>query len=118
MNNNVKQCMNIMKFTLNTCSFCHKEPTSKANHQKKPIPCKNLTKVKFSQPLWWKSQPRAQNSPKHNLKIKINETSLEFRDVNGMKNHSNWLGFDVKIVKEGFKRGWEMFKTGFSWKTL
>ena len=37
---------------------------------------KNLTKIKFSQPLWWKSQPRAQNSPKHNLKIKINEKSL------------------------------------------
>ena len=33
--------------------------------------------------------------------------------VNGMKNHSNWLGFDVKILKEGFKRGWERFKTGF-----
>ena len=27
------------------------------------------------------------------------------RDVNGMKNHSNWLGFDVKIMKEGLKRG-------------
>ena len=37
---------------------------------------KNLTKIKFSQPLWWKSQPRAQNSPKHNLRIKINEKSL------------------------------------------
>ena len=24
------------------------------------------------------------------------------RNVNGMKNHSNWLGFDVKILKEGF----------------
>ena len=51
MNNNVKQCMNIMKFTLNTCSFCHKGPTSKGNHQKKPVPNKNLTKNKFSQPL-------------------------------------------------------------------
>ena len=27
-----------------------------------------------------------------------------------MKNYSNWLGFDVKIVKEGFKRGWESLK--------
>ena len=25
------------------------------------------------------------------------------RDVKEMKNHSNWLGFDVKILKEGFK---------------
>ena len=24
------------------------------------------------------------------------------RNVNGMKNYSNWLGFDVKILKEGF----------------
>ena len=24
------------------------------------------------------------------------------RNVNGIKNHSNWLGFDVKILKEGF----------------
>ena len=23
------------------------------------------------------------------------------RIVNGMKNHLNWLGFDVKILKEG-----------------
>ena len=45
------------------------------------------------------------------------------RDVNGMKNDSNWLGFDVKIVKKGFKRGWERFKRGwerfkisFPWK--
>jgi len=36
----------------------------------------NWQKNKFSQPLWWKSQPRAQNSPKHNLRIKINEKSL------------------------------------------
>ena len=57
----------------NTCYFCHKGPTSKANHQKKPIPYKNLTKIKFSQPICWKSQPRAQNSPKHNLRIKNNE---------------------------------------------
>ena len=35
------------------------------------------------------------------------------RDVNGMKNCSNLLGFDVKILKERFKRGWERFKTGF-----
>ena len=47
MNNNVKQCINIMKSTLNTCYFCHKVPTSKVNHQKKPIPYKNLTKIKF-----------------------------------------------------------------------
>ena len=35
-----------------------------------------------------------------------------------MKNHSNsnWLGFDVKILKEGFKREWERFKTGFPQK--
>ena len=33
------------------------------------------------------------------------------RNINGMKNHSNWLDFDVKILKEGFKRGWERFKT-------
>ena len=51
MNNKVKQCMNIMKSTLNTCSFSHKGPTSKAIHQKKPIPYKNLTKIKLSQPL-------------------------------------------------------------------
>ena len=51
MNNKVKQCMNIMKSTLNTCSFGHKGPTSKAIHQKKPIPYKNLTKIKLSQPL-------------------------------------------------------------------
>ena len=51
MNNNVKQCMNIMKSTLNTCSFCHKGPTTKENHQKKPIPYKILIKIKFSQPL-------------------------------------------------------------------
>ena len=51
MNNNVKQYMNIMKTTLNTCSFWHKGPTSKANQQKKPIAYKNLTKIKFSQPL-------------------------------------------------------------------
>ena len=57
--------------------FCHKGPTSKAKHQKKPIRYKNLIKIKFSQPLWWKSQPRVQNSPKHNLRIKINEKSLE-----------------------------------------
>ena len=25
------------------------------------------------------------------------------RNVNGMKNHSNWLGFDVNILKEGFR---------------
>ena len=25
------------------------------------------------------------------------------RNVNGMKNHSNLLGFDVKILKEGFR---------------
>ena len=25
------------------------------------------------------------------------------RNVNGMKNHSNWLGFDVKILKEEFR---------------
>ena len=25
------------------------------------------------------------------------------RDVNGMKNNSNWLGFDVKILKEGLR---------------
>ena len=46
MNNNVNQCMNIMKSTLNTCSFCHKGPTPKANHQKKPNPYKNLTQKK------------------------------------------------------------------------
>ena len=56
----VKQCMNIWKTCLNTCYFCHKGPTFKANHQKKSTSYKN----KFSQPLWWKSQPRAQNSPK------------------------------------------------------
>ena len=33
-----------------------------------------------------------------------------------MKNHSNWLGFNVKILKEGFKKGRERFKTGFPWK--
>ena len=57
-------------------SFATKGQSSKSNQQKKPIPCKNLTKIKFSQPLWWKSQPRTQNSPKHNLRIKINEKSL------------------------------------------
>ena len=117
MNNNVKQCMNIMKSTVNTCSFCHKGLTSNANQQKKPIPWKNLTKIKFSQPLWWKSQPRAQNSPKHNLRIKINENIFYLRDVNGMKNHSNWLDFDVKILKKGFIRGCERFEIGFPWKS-
>ena len=39
------------------------------------------------------------------------------RDVNGIKNHSNWLGFEVKILKEGFIRGWERFKTGFPRKS-
>ena len=34
-----------------------------------------------------------------------------------MKNYSNWLGFDVKIVIEGFKRGWERFKIGFPQKS-
>ena len=38
------------------------------------------------------------------------------RNVNGMKNHSNWLGLDVKILKKGFKRGWERFKTSFPQK--
>ena len=56
--------------------FAIRGQLSKANQQKKPISCKNLTKTKFSQPLWWKSQPRAQNSPKHNLRNKINEKSL------------------------------------------
>ena len=56
--------------------FATRGQSSKANQRKKPIPCKNLTKIKFFQPLWWKSQPRAQNSPKHNLRIKINEKSL------------------------------------------
>ena len=56
--------------------FATRGQSSKANQQKKPIPCKNLTKIKFSQSLWWKSQLRAQNSPKHNLRIKINEKSL------------------------------------------
>ena len=40
-----------------------------------------------------------------------------FCDVKGMKNCSNWLGFDVKILKEGFKRGWERFKTSFPRKS-
>ena len=40
------------------------------------------------------------------------------RDVNGMKNHSNCLGFDVKMVKRGFKRGWERFKTSFPQKAF
>ena len=54
-------------------------------------------------------------SKKHNLRIQINEKSLNYlKDVNGMKNHSNWLGFDVKILKKGFKRGWERLKIGFS----
>ena len=44
MNNNVKQSMNIIKSTLNTCSFCHKGLTSKANHQKKQIPYKKFDK--------------------------------------------------------------------------
>ena len=35
------------------------------------------------------------------------------RDVNRMKNYSNWLDFDVKILKQGFQRGWERFKTSF-----
>ena len=35
-----------------------------------------------------------------------------------MKNYSNWLGFDVKILKEGFIRGWEKFKTCFPQKAL
>ena len=56
--------------------FATRGQSSKANQQNKPIPCKNLTKIKLSQPLWWKSQPRPQNSPKHNLRIKINEKSL------------------------------------------
>ena len=78
MNYNVKQCMNIMKSTLNTCSNCHKGPTTKENHQEKPIPYKNLTKKnEFPNPYDEKSQPRAQNSPKHNLRIKINEKSLK-----------------------------------------
>ena len=40
------------------------------------------------------------------------------RDVNGMKNHSNLLGLDVKIVKEGFKREWKRLKTGFPRKAF
>ena len=40
------------------------------------------------------------------------------RDVNEMKNHSNLLDFDIKIMEVGLKRGWERFKTGFSRKTL
>ena len=39
------------------------------------------------------------------------------RDVNGMKNHSNLLGFDVKILKEGLLREWERFKTSFPRKS-
>ena len=35
-----------------------------------------------------------------------------------MRNHSNWLGFDVKVLKERFKKGCERFKTGFPWKAL
>ena len=35
-----------------------------------------------------------------------------------MKKHSNWLDFDVKILKKGFKRGWERFKTNFPWKAI
>ena len=34
-------------------------------------------KFKFSLPLWWKSQPRVQNSPKHNLRIQNNGKSLK-----------------------------------------
>ena len=34
-------------------------------------------KNKFSQLLWWTSQPRVQNSPKQNLRIQINENSLK-----------------------------------------
>ena len=34
-----------------------------------------------------------------------------------MKNHSNLLGFDVKILKEGFERGWERLKTSFPQKS-
>ena len=50
LNNKVKQCMKIMKSTLNKSSLCHKGPTTNANQQKKPIPLKKLTKIKFSQP--------------------------------------------------------------------
>ena len=35
-----------MKSTINTCSFCHKGPKTKAHHQKKPNPYKNLTQKK------------------------------------------------------------------------
>ena len=58
--------------------FATRGQTSKVNHQKKPNPYKNLTKNKFSQPLWWKSQPRAQNTPKHNLRIQINGMKWKF----------------------------------------
>ena len=45
-NNNIKEYMNFMKSTLNTCYFFNKGPTSKENHQKKLSPYKNLTKKK------------------------------------------------------------------------
>ena len=40
------------------------------------------------------------------------------RNVNGMKNHSNWLGFDVKILKEGFREDGRGLKQVSHEKTL
>ena len=40
----VRQCMNIWKSCLNTCYFCHKGPTSKANQHLKQNPIKNIDK--------------------------------------------------------------------------
>ena len=40
------------------------------------------------------------------------------RNVMEWKNYSIWLSFDVKILKERFRKGWERFKTGFPQKAL
>ena len=70
--------MNIMKSTFNTCSFCHKGPKSKANHQENQIPYKNFDKNKvFPTPMMKIPIKSTKNSPKHNLRIKISEKSLE-----------------------------------------
>ena len=96
--------MNIMKFTLNTCSFCYKGPTSNANQQKKPIPWRNLTKISFPNP--YDKNPNQEHKTLQNIiqGSKIMKRIYKYlRNVNGMKDHSNWLGFDVKYWKRGFR---------------
>ena len=94
--------MNIMKSTPNTWYFCHNGPTSKENNQKNQIPYKNFTKLSIPNSYDENPNQKHKNPPKHNLRIKINNEKNNLRDINGIKNHSNWLGFDVKILKEGF----------------